>query len=466
MIRSCLIGLGVLLAGFFAASADEPPALAEARRLEQTLQQAIEKAEPAVACLLIYRTSPSANHPKTFDNTALPEGKVPDSFGSGVVIDPQGLILTNYHVVRDAVRGSAIRVRLMDRDETMATLIAGDNFSDLAVLKISSPPRGLPTIPLGNGERLRKGSWVIALGHPYAAGFRDGSPSASSGIVSNLRRRLPTNSTEFDRKGSLLQYGTMIQTDARLQLGQSGGAMVDLEGRLVGLTTAQAALTGYEMAGGFAMAIDANLRRIIEVLARGDEVEYGFLGVQTEATAPGGLGLELRHVVPNSPAFKVGLQMRDVIMEVNGQPIREQDDLFLHLGASLAGRKAVLKIHRPTDGVGRTFTVEPVLAKAAPKDKNSGFAKNRPRAIYGLRVDYTSVIAGQSSYVPDGVVVREFQEANAKTARLTEYVDIITHVNGKAVNTPAEFYREAERAFKAGESLKLSLNSGKTETLP
>jgi S1-C subfamily serine protease len=451
--------MALLSAGLGLAAADEP--LADARRLEQTVQQAIAKAEPAIACLLVYRGSTPADRRNDFErNGTDSESKVPDYFGSGVVISPQGLVLTNYHVVRDATRIQIRLPGLTEREGAEARLLAGDNFSDLAVLKINKDFQGAPTIQLGNGEKLRKGSFVIAMGHAYAAGFRDGSPIANWGMVSNLRRRLPGSPVEWNRKESLSHYCTLIQTDARLQLGQSGGALLDLDGQLVGLTTAHTALTGYEASGGFAMPIDAAVRRVIEVLKRGEEVEYGFLGVTTNQSlsARGGDGVVIQKVSGNSPASRANLQNGDMIVAVNGHQIREQDDMKLYLECGLAGRKTQLTIDRH----GTQRNVEVVLAKAAPK---LGYASVRPKAVYGLRVDYASIRGDDP--IPQGVFVREFQDPNpGKQPRLSEY-DIITHVNGRPVNSPAEFYREAEAIAKAQHPLRLTLaQQNRTVTLP
>ena len=457
--------MALLTAGLGLAATDEP--LADARRLEQTIQQAIAKAEPSIACLLVYRGQTPVDN--RFDrNGTDTESKVPDYFGSGVVISSQGLILTNYHVVRDATRIQVRLPGLPEREGAEAHLFAGDNFSDLAVLKLtpSNSPRSLPAISLGNGETLRKGSFVIAMGHPYAAGFRDGSPSASWGVVSNLRRRLPGSGNEFVRRESLSHYDTLIQTDARLQLGQSGGALLDLEGQLVGLTTAHTALTGYEASGGFAMPIDAPVRRVIDVLSRGEEVEYGFLGVQTNNSLSfrGGKGVAISEAVGNSPARRAGLRSGDVIVAVNGQPVNDTDEMRLHLECSLAGKKAVLTVLRAgPDGRQSERMVEVVLAKAQPKP---GYASVRPKPVYGLRVDYASIRS--ESTIPEGVIVREFQDpSGGKQPRLNEG-DFITHVNGKAVNSPAEFYREAEPIARAGNPLRLTIGhqNRRTITLP
>src|SRR5262249_54410989 len=144
--------------------------------------------------------------------------------------------------------------------------------------------------------------------------FRDGSPSASWGIVSNLRRRAPGNPNETERAGrSLHIYGTLIQTDSRISPGCSGGGMFNLQGELIGLTTSTAALSGTETPGGFAVPMDIHMRRIIEKLRQGEEVEYGFLGVSLQPETNAGKGVYLADVTGNSPASRAGLQRGDVI---------------------------------------------------------------------------------------------------------------------------------------------------------
>ena len=139
----------------------------------------------------------------------------------------------------------------------------------------------LPPIAFGNADELKKGQIVISLGNPYAIA-RDGQPSAAWGIVANLQRKAPATPSEADPTGrpTLHHYGTLIQTDAKLNLGTSGGPLLNLKGEMVGLSVALAAAAGYEAAGGYAIPVDATFRRAVETLKRGREVEYGFLGIQ------------------------------------------------------------------------------------------------------------------------------------------------------------------------------------------
>lgn len=460
----CLVAFAALM------RADEPSA--DARKLEIALQRAIAAAEPAVACILVRR---ERERPADFDRkpTDLDDRNTPpDYFGSGVVIDSQGLILTNYHVVRRAGR---ILVRLPARvgddgpREANAAIYAADARSDLAVLKIQGVGP-LPALPLGAGENLVKGSFVAALGFPYAVGFREGSASASCGIISNLRRRPPGVTSEVDRARLLTNLGVLLQTDARMQLGSSGGALIDLDGKLVGLTTAQAALAGVDMPGGFAIPINPGYRRIIEVLCRGEEVEYGFLGVTTSNIAilerqRGGVTVE--GVALNSPAIAAGLRRNDVILAVNGQRVQEHDDLFLFLATALAGRKVDLLVQRFNEREPRTL-VATLVKFPIDTERDASRSTNRPRSISGLRVDYTSIVAKTGEPLPEGVIVREVQaNSAAKAAGLTEFVDIITDVNDAPVSSPAEFYREVDKATKAGDKIRLTLrNPTRTITLP
>ncbi|HEX4592238.1 MAG TPA: S1C family serine protease, partial [Gemmataceae bacterium] len=416
------LGIGALLAAASAAIADEPR---DIRRVEQALQAVIARAEPAVACLYVYRP----DHADSFRAPTAAEG-VPDYYASGVVVE-SGRILTNYHFIREAAgEGDPTHVRFRTRlparkdaagndgapRQAIATLFAADAKSDLAVLRYDEPRGRTPTIPLGRGEDLKKGSFVVSLAHPYAAGYRDGSPSASTGIVSNLRRRQVTNGSETDRaKLPLRHFATLVQTDVRLQLGTSGGALLDLDGKLVGLTTAAAALTGVDAPGGFAIPMDEAMRRIVEVLVRGDEVEYGFLGINTnqdpDRRLPPGEGVMISRVVGNTPAADF-LRPGDVILKINGRTLGEYDDLFLQLATTLAGRKAALLIRRGP--VERTVDVPLVKVPVEVdrtthrlKDEFAVIAMNKPRDFYGLRVDYTSLLAKETMSLPPGVLVRE-----------------------------------------------------------
>jgi S1-C subfamily serine protease len=454
-LHTTIVAALVMLASTpFAAGQGAP----ELRTLEKSFKSAVANAEASIACIYVSRRD---QDPEKLDD-------VPEYFGSGVVIDHR-LVLTCYHVVRDS---KSIVVVLAGQNggeprRSRATIYAADNRSDLAVLILDNQRIETPPIRLGRGEDLVKGSFVIGLSHPFAASFREGGPSASWGIVSNLRRRLSARSFDSEHHRSIHNYGTLIETDSRVAIGSSGGALVDLDGKLVGLTTAQAALAGSDSAGAFAVPIDAGIRRIIEVLRKGEEVEYGFLGVYSDnARNRRNTAVAIRGITLNSPAYRAGLRPGDVVLQVDGQPIRESDDLFLHVGLGLAGREITIQVLRP--GESQPRTLKATLAKLNNPD--FGVARNRPGSVRGLWVDFPSVNAfGGDQAMPDGVVVREVEKGSpAELAKLGDYTGAITEINGVSIHTPAEFYREAEKATRGRQPIRLQLadNPPRTVVLP
>ncbi len=458
----CRAALLLLLVGASHAHAD-----GEAAALEKAVQEAIRNAEPSVACVLVSRSElylkyepkrPRDDTPGRLGDFPRCEAGgrneepeqvarrkldmsqadyVPESFGSGIVIDRSGLILTNAHVVRGAVK---VFVRLPGGVESYADIHALDSRSDLAVLRLNGRVPPLKPIAMGDGDAVRKGQFVVALANPHAAGFRDGGPSASAGIISNLRRRIVSLPGETDRhRLALHQFGTMLMTDARLALGCSGGALVNLKGELIGVTTSQAALTGLEAPGGFALPLSEGVRRIIGVLREGKEVEYGFLGISFAPIE--GPGVRVGTVKKNSPADRAGLHPQDFILAVAGVPVSDMDDVFVLVGTMLAGNTVEIERSSARGGqrdklrvkLGKYYTTQPFIAS------------NRPKPVAGLRVDDACIHIQKTNWpfrenVPEGVMIRDVEpDSPADKARL-QPDKIITHVNGKAVNTPEEFY--------------------------
>jgi serine protease Do len=332
----------------------------------------------------------------------------------------------------------------------------------------------------GKKANVFRGMWVISLAHPFAAGFADGTPTASWGILGNVRRRAPGYGSEEQRTPHLYQYGSLLQTDARLNLGCSGGALLNLDGEMIGLTSSVAAVTGSEAGGGFAIPMTQNYRRIVDALKTGREVEYGFLGVAPGAMSqnPRQPGLHISTVTPYSPAWSARFQSGDAIESINGTLVREPDDLFLNIGAALAGTKLTLRV-TSLDGASREATV--TLAKFL--HSHPFIASVRPPTVHGLRVEYSSILSQQlpiggrgrlTGVAHYGVIVRELEpnspaEAAFKRLGADPNQWIITAVNGTPVATPEEFYREA----RGGGSVRLtvaaatsSADAPRTITLP
>lgn len=478
-MRGLLSLIFLFLVFLLPVHAEERAPLAQALALQQAIEDTISRCEASVACILISRSPDyarfgagfSADSPGqlgTFDvepwlqrlrrdqtrerqellalDLSHPD-HVPESFGSGVVLDATGKILTNAHVVRHATK---IFVRLPGNRGSYANILAADPRSDFAVLKLIEPPQDLRPIVLGDGGTVRKGQFVVQIANPHAAGFRDGSPSASWGIVGNVRRRAPGKFDENDRPlQTLHHYGTLLQIDTRITLGTSGGGLFNLKGEMIGLTTAQAALTGVDSPGGFAVPLDVNMKRIIDVLAQGKEVEYGFLGIRFwNESRPRGIGVRIQGVEPGGPASLAGIEMDDYLVAVEGVSVNEFDDLLLHIGQQLAGRTIRVQVTRGPGGRKREVAVK--LAKYYVP--GPVIAANRPPAVAGLRVDYTSILSQRGAFpgwqtgIPRGVVIREVVPKSPADLALLQTGKVIRRVNRREITSPEEFYTLMENS--------------------
>lgn len=511
---------GVILLGLFVSatragaqeSASNADALAAAVALERTLVETIREAEPSVVSIARIRGARAARPQEPANpfggereprldrfDPASPEF-IPNEFGSGIIIAPQHdpderLILTNYHVVRGGpIDGAAeaeapqrLYVRFADRRGCNASIFAADPRSDLAVLKLETDGTDvrlsdLKRARIATGDAFRKGQLVVALGNPYALA-RDGSASASWGMISNISRRpapveLPSES-EAQKKTTIHHHGTLLQIDTRLNLGTSGGAVLNLGGEVIGVTTALAALDGYEKSVGYAIPFDSAVRRIVEDLCRGYEVEYGLLGVQPGAADPALLqrmrertGLRqpsaagIQSVPRNSPADRAGIRRGDLVLAVNGREIYSAQDLMRDVGQLPPGETADLKVWRPTTGETMKLAVE--LGKWPVHDDEGIIATtSRYPAWRGIAVDYPTArfkyLDPFHSYFDAVLVARVTQHAPAASAGLQEG-DFISRVNRTPVTTPAEFH-EAVRNLD-GQAVTLQLIGKQPVTIP
>jgi serine protease Do len=267
-------------------------------------------------------------------------------------------------------------------------------------------------------------------------------------VLSNIRRRAPVRLKEEERIKPFHFYATLLQTDARMHLGCSGGALFNLAGEMVGLITSVAAIQGGETPGGFAVPINAPITRIIDVLKRGEELDYGFLGVGfDERNGNDQPGVTLKAVGPDSPADLDGrLQTGDVLLAVNGHAIEDGDDVYTTIGMNLAGSKVQLQVRR--NGIVRIAEV--TLAKLLVPGKHIASSTGSRPFFRGLRVDYSSlVVQGQIrafARMPRGVLISEVKPNTAAARAKLKSGDIITHVNRIPVTTPAAFYHGVANA--------------------
>jgi serine protease Do len=367
----------------------------------------------------------------------------PTEYATGVVVDPQGLILTAYHVLGD---DCDYYVTTPDQRRFSATVKAADPRSDLAVLSVEATD--LKPITFGDAATLKRGQFVIALGNPYGIA-KDGQVSASWGMVSNLARKaFPTPDPQHTTGKSTLHHcGTLIQTDAKLNLGTSGGPLLNLRGEMVGLTTALAAIAGYEQSAGYAFPVDETFRRVVETLKRGREVEYGFLGVGSrnlplQPALHGIRGALVDRVLTGTPAERCGLEPGDVIAEVNGRPIRDGDGLVLEVGRLPVEASVRLGVIRD----GRRLRLDIELTKYRVRGKKIVTA---PAPVWrGVRVDYVTGAIDVSEWgglgridFDDGVIITDVERETAASQAGLEPGMLVSHVDRVAVHNPRQFHQ-------------------------
>jgi serine protease Do len=456
MLLMCVSFAGLL-------RAQQPPSGIEAAAtIERVLVDVIARSEKSVVAIarvrkerpgetfqLEVRPDPFGRRPAPL---ALPQPGDPDfmpnEYGTGVVVDRRGLILTAYHVLGE---DSDYYVTTPDRNVYKAMVKAADPRSDLAVLAVeggasSTAVANFSPITLGTAAEVKKGQIVVTLGNPYAIA-RDGQASAGWGIVSNLGRKAPAMPSESDPSGrpTLHHFGTLIQTDAKLNLGASGGPLLNLKGEMVGLTVALPVATGYEAAAGYAYPVDATFRRVLEALKQGREVEYGFLGVlpgnlPASASSAAPRGVRVAQVVPGTPAARSALKVNDVVTAVNDAPVYDSDGFYLNVGRLPAAAVAHLDYIRN----GHAGTAEVTLAKYPVRGQK---IVSQPAPPWrGLRVDYTTVVVdalgrplGGMAFVDDAVAVTEVVEGSSAWQAGLRRGTLISHVEHVAVRTPKAF---------------------------
>ncbi|HOB73082.1 MAG TPA: trypsin-like peptidase domain-containing protein [Phycisphaerae bacterium] len=325
--------------------------LRQVEMLQRTLADVADTVRPSVVAI---RTERHFDNPES--DSVLPDNvndnlsrRLFPAVGSGVVIDPDGLILTNEHVIQDALLEDITCV--LSNGQVVPVLeVTSDPRSDLAVLRVDA--KNLKAIRMGDVADVRQGHFVIVMGNPFGtASDNGGRPAMSFGVVSALGQEL---SRQLDPLGERY-YGNLIQTDARINPGNSGGPLLNIRGELIGINTAISTRSGASEGIGYAISIDKRTREIIARLARGEQVEYGYLGVDLDvptayeralAGAPSSGGALVREVRPGTPAATAGLQSGDIIMEYDDEPVQSRDHLVRVVGASRPGVEVSMLVYR------------------------------------------------------------------------------------------------------------------------
>jgi serine protease Do len=493
-------GLALLIAFALVAGAPaaEPTSTDLLFAIQKQLRVANELAGPSAVCVVVSRSDrypkPVADAPgklgrydiKEFLKANPTEERVAKEldladvrtiadhgYACGVVIDPAGLILTPYHVVEGATK---VYVHLPGRVGSYADVHAADGRHDLAVLKLLDPPAKLTPIKIADVRRYDRdgaratvfaGKLAVVMANGYSAGTGVDRPSSSFGSVTRVipSRGVPDNAT-VRKSDDYYYYGPFLQYEAKVTTAVSGAALLNLDGELIGLTTTSAMLGGNENAPQLAFAADECFRRVVEVLRRGEEVEYGYLGVTLGGINDPRPSVTIGDTIAQGPAAVAGLERGDTITAVNGVPIQTYEDLLVYVGSELAGTKVKLTVTRARRDLDANVTV--TLGKL--RNPRPVIASVRPDPVFGLRVDHGSVLAQQLSDlrggevrtsvgVPPGVMVRELAPNSQAATAFKKLGDrperwLVTQVNGANVATPADFYKAA----KGQASVKLTVH--------
>jgi serine protease Do len=363
----------------------------------------------------------------------MPQDRTPTrGMGSGFILSPDGVILTNAHVVADA---SEVTVKLTDKREFRAKVVGVDRPTDVALLKIDA--NNLPTVQLGRSSDLKVGEWVTAIGSPY--GFEN---TVTSGIVSAKWRSLPDGA-----------YVPFIQTDVAVNPGNSGGPLFNMKGEVVGINSQIYSRTGGYQGLSFAIPIEIAVK-VKDQLQRYGKVTRGHLGVtiqELNQSLAESFGLKnangalVTAVSPNSPAQKAGVQTGDVVIGFNGKPIASSAELPLAVADVRPGETAQLKVWRK--GSERTLKIVVGAApdaQVAQNDADAPAFADQPRL--GVAVRPLTADESRQTGVASGLVVE--QSGGAAAAAGIQPGDVILAVNGTPVKSSAELRALIQKSGK------------------
>ena len=359
------------------------------------------------------------------------------SLGSGVVVSPDGYILTNHHVVNGA---TDIRVSLPDRRELNARLIGTDPKTDIAVLKVQAS--SLPVLTLGDSSKMRVGDFAVAVGNPFGVG-----QTMTMGIVS------ATGRGGF----GIEDYEDFLQTDAAVNPGNSGGALVNVNGELIGINTAIVSGTGGSQGVGFAVPVNM-ARNVMDQILKTGKVTRGYLGVTVQPVREGmakafGLtgqsrGALISDVAENSPAARAGLSKGDILLELNGDPLTDSRDLSLKTAAMAPGAVVRLKTFR--DGKERMVSAtlgDFPAAKETSESEAVPETDSGPRL--GISVETLTPEIKRQLDLPSsttGIVINDVQPGSRAQEAGLQRGDVIEEINRKPATSVDEFKSTVQRA--------------------
>ncbi|PYX58624.1 MAG: protease Do [Acidobacteria bacterium] len=380
-----------------------------------------------------------------------PQPRIEHGLGSGVIISPDGYIVTNDHVVDGAVD---INVTMSDRQILPAKLVGADPLTDLAVIKVNAS--SLPSVPWGDSTKLQPGQTVLAFGNPF--GFRF---TVTRGIVSALNRPNPSAS---DRR----KPGQFIQTDAAINPGNSGGPLVDARGEVIGINTFLISPSGTFSGIGFAIPTQI-VRPTVETLIKYGKVTHGYMGIGISDVTPENSkffdlkkaeGAVVTQVEPTSPGAKAGLKTGDVITRLDGQPVSDAGELQVQVGQKRPGTTIKLEVMREGKIVNVPVTLEAMGGRNSD-DESASSEHGKPRWGLGL-ADLTPDVRGhlQAPKEIHGAVVGNVQPGSPADNAGLRQGDVILEVNRHSVQSASDAVQELGKVTKGQDALVLVWSNG------
>ncbi|MCW5700187.1 MAG: DegQ family serine endoprotease [Rhodospirillales bacterium] len=452
-LRGFLAFVAAALWVFFLAGeavrAEERQAPSSWQQIQLSFAPVVDRAAPAVVNIYSRRKVQTRGMSPLFDDPffrrffgdqfsfGVPRERIQNALGSGVIVDADGVIVTNHHVVGGA---DEIRVVLADRREFDAKLLGSDEKSDLAVLRIDTEGDKLPTIGFRDSDDVHVGDLVLAIGNPFGVG-----QTVTSGIVSALART----------QAGISDFNLFIQTDAAINPGNSGGALVDINGRLIGINTAIFSKSGGSLGIGFAVPSNMVRSVLAGIVNTGHLVRpwFGAWGRQVTADIANSLGLDrpvgvlIEDVYRDGPAAAAGIRIGDVILKVDGQTVDHPEALDYRLATLPVGDRTSIEVWRK--GRLRTLTLSLVTAPEDPPRQTTELAGRHP--LDG------AVVANLSPALAEELRIKRFQPGvivlamkRGSTAGRVGFSrgDRILKVNGRAVASVGEL--KAELGSRAG----------------
>ena len=380
-----------------------------------------------------------------------PRQQLEHGVGSGVIISPDGYIVTNNHVVEGA---TDIRVTMGDRRILPAKLIGTDPLTDLAVLKVNAT--NLPNVAWGDSTQLHPGQTVLAFGNPFGLRF-----TVTRGIVSALNRPNPDLS---DRR----KPGEFIQTDAAINPGNSGGPLVDARGEVIGINTFLISSSGAFSGAGFAIPAQI-VKPTIDALIRDGKVEHGYMGVSIVDVTPenakffevtDNIGALIAQIAPDSPGAKAGLRVGDVVKEINGKKVNDAGELQVEVGQRKPGTTVNLQVLRDGKDVNVPVTLADLNGRKEEARENGGTPGH---ARWGLGLADLTQDARSQIQVPSevkGAVVEQVQPGSSAEEAGLQPGDVILEVNRHRVQSAAEVQQDLGKVDAGKDALLLIWSNG------